>query len=402
MRNSQSAFVLENAKGEVVRRLEWTTADLYCVFLHKSRRIEMVSSTEELDKEGMAFTLLQQIKRSDASKHPVSLGKNGTLRLQTEDDLYKIDPLPPKEDDNKNFILALKWSGSVLGTLLLLTLVIGHFLLSREKEEERIVDIIQPPEIKALEREIPPPPPEPVKKMVVKPSEKDHVVPRQARTVTPRPAQKVTTKDMALNQMGALGVLGSLTKSNQKGGLNLNATKNGRGIGLGGNEGSGGMQKSLYAKGLMSAPLGEGQRANGAGGYGTRGKGGGQAGYGQLSMVGSSGAYFQPVESEALVEGGLDRNQIAAVIQRHSGEVRYCYEQGLQQKPNLNGRVSVKFLIGGNGSVTTASIGNSSLHSVVVENCILNRLKGWAFPRPRGGVNVKVSYPFALRRVSEG
>src|SRR5690606_40452767 len=120
------------------------------------------------------------------------------------------------------------------------------------------------------------------------------------------------------------------------------------------------------------------------------------AGYGQLSLVGSSGSFFQPVKSEALVEGGLTRNEIAAVIERHIGEIRYCYEQGLQTNPKMGGRVSMKFFIAANGYVSSANITNTSLHSKLVENCITTRLKTWKFPNPRGGVIVKVNYPFVL------
>ncbi len=80
-----------------------------------------------------------------------------------------------------------------------------------------------------------------------------------------------------LKRMGPLGALGSLSKSKQVGGLNLGAANTTAGPGLGGNAGSGGVQTSLYAKGLTSAPLGAGHNVEGAGGYGTKGKGGGQA-----------------------------------------------------------------------------------------------------------------------------
>jgi TonB family protein len=193
-----------------------------------------------------------------------------------------------------------------------------------------------------------------------------------------------------------------MNKSSTQGGIALDVAKSSRGPGLGGTQGSGGVQTSIYSKGLVANPLGAGGRANGAGGYGTKGKGGGQAGYGSLSLVGSSNAYFQPVEREAFVEGGLDRDQISEVIQRHIGEVRYCYEQGLQGQPGLSGRVAVKFIINGNGVVSLAGISRSSLRSDQIETCIVQRLKSWKFPEPRGGVNVKVTYPFLLKRTSQG
>jgi hypothetical protein len=177
--------------------------------------------------------------------------------------------------------------------------------------------------------------------------------------------------------------------------------KTSHGVGLGGTQGSGGVQTTLYGQGLIASPLGPQARANGAGGYGTHGKGGGEAGYGKMSLVGSSSGFFQPIENEESVEGGLDRDEIAAVIQRHLGQIRFCYEEGLQVKPNLNGRVAIRFFINPQGYVSTANISSTSMHSNQVEGCIVGKLKTWKFPEPRGGVIVKVTYPFVLRRVSQ-
>ena len=100
--------------------------------------------------------------------------------------------------------------------------------------------------------------------------------------------------------------------------------------------------------------------------------------------------------------GGLDRDAIAAVVARNMGQIRFCYEQALQGEPGLNGRVAVDFTIGGNGLVKMAGIENSTLGSKIVEDCILARLKSWKFPLPENGVDVKVSYPFVLRRAGQG
>jgi hypothetical protein len=209
-------------------------------------------------------------------------------------------------------------------------------------------------------------------------------------------------KQINLNQMGDLAVLGSLNQSQNKGGLKLDKAQVTRGPGLGGSQGSGGMQTIIYGKGLIAAPLGLNVQAQGSGGYGKKGPGGGLGGAGKLNLIGSSTAFFQPVVSDTVLEGGLDSAQIAEVIQRHLGQIRYCYEQGLQTHPDLNGRVAIKFLISGSGQVTTAQVTSSSLKSQPVEECLVTKLKSWPFPKPRGGVVVKVNYPFVLKRMSQG
>jgi hypothetical protein len=170
-----------------------------------------------------------------------------------------------------------------------------------------------------------------------------------------------------------------------------------------GEGGVGGMERAIHGKGLAVGTPGQGAKIEGGGGYGTRGKaGGGRPGYGTMGMGGTAAAYFEPVSEEALIEGGLTMDQIAAVINRHQGEIIYCYEKGLQVKSNLAGRINSKFTINGGGRVAMASVASSSLSDATVEGCIMNRLRSWQFPKPIGGVNVKVQYPFVLRRTSHG
>ena len=234
----------------------------------------------------------------------------------------------------------------------------------------------------------------------VKLQQQGQQVPKQMVVNKTEETQKVTPEDLSKNvkRLGALAVLGSLTSGKQKGGLNLGAVNTTAGPGLGGTGGSGGTQTSLYAKGIVSAPLGAGANVQGAGGYGTKGKGGGQAGYGSLSLVGSGGTSTVPLGQEALVEGGLDRDVIAAVVQKNAGQIRFCYEQGLQLEPSLAGRVTASWTINGQGTVLDPSIANSTMKSKTVEDCILMRLRTWKFPLPQGGVSVKVSFPFVLNR----
>lgn len=390
-------FVLENRMGQVVRVIDWQgSSNMNVIYRHDTRRIETTDDLEFLDLENVEYTVIEKVKKTDVQKKAVKIEQVGTLRFTN--DIKSLSPSSThSEDDTKPlFLLSLKYIGATASGLLVLIIALAHFL-KPDVQEIRVVDIVERP--KEVQKPfIQPKQKVKVAKQVVRASNRKST-PRVARTATPRKAAKVTTNEMSINQMGALGALGSLNKSAQKGGLNLNNVATSKGIGRGGSQGSGGMQTSIYGKGLVAAPLGAGQRANGAGGYGTKGAGGGQAGYGQLSLVGSAGSFFQPVKSEALVEGGLDRNEIAAVIERHIGEIRYCYEQGLQTNPKLGGRVSMKFFIAANGYVSQSSITNTSLHSKLVEGCISGRLKTWKFPNPRGGVVVKVNYPFVLRRV---
>jgi hypothetical protein len=392
----QGRYVIENKNGQVVRSLQWESSEASVVYRKDTRRIVAVSDVSDLDAQKIPYSLLAEVTKSSVQKHAVKIGEVGYLKFVPE--INNLSPSVVANDENlDNYKAALKWTlGSGLALLLLL-LLIGHFTSGVEKPEEQQVVIVAPRE--KLEVVIPHKQKPILQQTVAQktPLKKIHAKVAQIKKVQ----RQAVAKQASLNNMGALGVLGSLSKSINKGGLQLNAVNTTAGPGLGGTAGSGGMQTSAYGKGLIAAPLGPNGKAQGAGGYGNHGAGGGKAGYGKMSLVGSATAYFEPVQSDAIVEGGLDRAQIAEVIQRHLGQIRACYEQGLQVTPGLSGRVAIKFLIGGNGFVNMANVANSSLHSGTIEGCIVEHLKGWKFPEPRGGVIVKVNYPFVLKRVSQ-
>ena len=398
-------FVLENKKGEVVRQIRLEADEAEVVFLSDLRRVEVVNDFKQLDEDEIAYTKIAHISSSSLTKK-IAVGEFGFLRMSSEDDIMSSS-LELPQDDEAQIKESLKWT-SGFAVVLMLFLVIG-MLISKTPDV-----ITQEVVVVPKQEKVEPRPQE--KKVAIAPNQhktehKEKIVQHVHKKVqiakhiqvnAPKSKNRIVAraKQPALNSMGALAVLGSMKNSKDMGGIKVSSSQTTRGVGLGGNAGSGGMQTMFYGKGLSSAALGPGARAEGGGGYGSHGKGGGQAGYGKQSLVGASGGYYQPVVSEADVEGGLDQSEIDQVIQRHQGELRFCYEQGLQATSNLSGRVTVHFIIGGVGHVNEADVAGTSMHSSPVENCVLAKLKSWKFPTPRNGVLVKVNYPFNFRRMS--
>lgn len=137
-------------------------------------------------------------------------------------------------------------------------------------------------------------------------------------------------------------------------------------------------------------------------GIGTGGKGGGTGGYKAGSGLGTGSVGNGEVgldDTESVIEGGLDREVIAAIIRDHLGQIRYCYERQLSASPELYGKVKVKFSIDGQGVVGDQSVAETTLKNALVEECILRRIATWAFPKPKGGTRVLVSYPFLFKSV---
>lgn len=97
------------------------------------------------------------------------------------------------------------------------------------------------------------------------------------------------------------------------------------------------------------------------------------------------------------VIGGLSREEIQKVVRRNRNAVRYCYEKELQQHPDLEGKVRMKFMVGANGRVLTAVAVDSTLGVPGIDACIATQMRTWQFPAVRGGGAVVVTYPFLFR-----
>lgn len=415
MKELNGQFILENAEGKVVRTFHWEATEGYLIYRNDTKRIEIVPEIKDLKEEKIPYQLIRKVSASGLQKRAIKLsnGARVCFHQDAQDTVSLIQIADDSHEEEKKIykFTALTQLGAMV-FVLFVAFLIEPFLV--DKKEEIVVTI--PP---ATVREIVKPAPtvkaaaKPVKKNV-KYAKKKVVSPvkkKARKTLTAKNTSKrradapVRTKRVDVNKVGALGVLGGMkTGSKNSAGFNVSAKNNSTGsswtqTGAGG---SGGMERAIHGKGLAAGTPGRGGKVIGGGGYGTNGVGGGRPGYGNVGSGGTAASYFQPLEEEAMIEGGLDRDQIAAVINKHIGQIIYCYEQGLQKSPKLRGRVGVDFTINGAGRVSRASIGSSSLRSSSVEGCIVNRLKSWPFPKPIGGVNVKVSYPFVLKRIGQG
>jgi hypothetical protein len=92
------------------------------------------------------------------------------------------------------------------------------------------------------------------------------------------------------------------------------------------------------------------------------------------------------------VNGRLPPEVIQRIVRQNYGRFRLCYENGLRNNPNLQGRVSVRFVIGRDGAVSNVSNGGSDLPDSSVVQCVVRAYYGLTFPQPEGGI-VTVVYP---------
>ncbi len=160
--------------------------------------------------------------------------------------------------------------------------------------------------------------------------------------------------------------------------------------------------------------------SGGAGGLGLTGigEGGGQSGEGVgLSHIGTIGHDLSgnsghsrgflrngthTAKSPSLVRigtstvsGHLPPEVIQRVVRQNFGRFKACYESGLRNNPSLQGRVSVRFVIGTEGSVGSVANGGSDLPDAGVVSCVQRAFYGLSFPAPESGI-VTVSYPIVF------
>ncbi|MDO9017714.1 MAG: AgmX/PglI C-terminal domain-containing protein [Deltaproteobacteria bacterium] len=147
---------------------------------------------------------------------------------------------------------------------------------------------------------------------------------------------------------------------------------------------------------------GTGEGTIGLGDVGTMGHGAGTGtgqGYGSGAGRGlRERSSRQPTvrASPPMVSGRLSPEAIRRVVLRNLGQVQHCHEQALAQNPSAAGRVTVRFVIGGNGRVQASAVAASSYPVASAPQCIANAVRRWQFPTPEGGGLVTVTYPFTL------
>jgi hypothetical protein len=95
------------------------------------------------------------------------------------------------------------------------------------------------------------------------------------------------------------------------------------------------------------------------------------------------------------VQGRLPPEVVQRIVRQHLGSFRRCYENGLRSDPQLQGRVSVRFVIGRDGKVSNVANAGSDLPSASVLACVVRAFQGIIFPAPDGGM-VVVTYPLVF------
>jgi TonB family protein len=105
----------------------------------------------------------------------------------------------------------------------------------------------------------------------------------------------------------------------------------------------------------------------------------------------------RPKKPPTTVIGGLTKDVVGDYINRHWNRLKFCYSRELSRDPNLYGKITVNFTIGAEGRVFEADILQTTMNDNNVEQCVLRTMRRIRFPKPKGGGEVIVTYPFMFR-----
>lgn len=204
-------------------------------------------------------------------------------------------------------------------------------------------------------------------------------------------------KDDLAQKYGIIGLL------NSGAGSDPNAPPSPSGSGGGGASGVGGLglqgvgsASGVGGLGLQGAGVGGGSVGGGGGiGLGSIGGTGTGSGFGSGSgrLGGSRGTPPKVKMGQTSVTGRLPPEIIQRIVRQNFGRFRLCYEAGLQKDPKLEGKVTVRFVIGKDGAVSGVSNAGSDIPDAGVMNCVVRAFQGLSFPQPEGGGMVVVVYP---------
>jgi Ca-activated chloride channel family protein len=211
----------------------------------------------------------------------------------------------------------------------------------------------------------------------------------QGKAADPAPAtggggRQTADLARALGEAASFGMLGA-----------LNGSSSAPRAAFGKADDSVGVPPVVAGPAAVSGAGGLGLGAIGAGGGGKGGEiGAGQGfGSGHGRLGGSHAAKPPQVRMGATsVSGRIPPETIQHLVRRQFGRMRGCYEAGLRRNASLSGRVTVRFVIGHEGTVTNVANGGSDLPDPEVISCVVRAFYGLVFPAPEGGI-VTVSYP---------
>ncbi len=361
------------------------------------------AALEKRGNDGNFYPLgADQLEQMQSGRRFVSLSNGTALRLSGDGDIsmvaYVQAPIP------RPFVNPLRrWPWLAIAFFLILSTGLGAFIMFNPPETgpDFTGKNLTPVAVKLIK-------PEPKKKEEAKKKLEEIKEKKQEKKVEKKPEAVKEAPKLAVKPPPIPKALEKITAAGPA--LNKLLAK----LDSGGGPGKKDMKNDYKLSGLIgkqpiaNAGLGTfGLGGGGSGGSGIkgietlRGLGGGgigALGAGRVGKGAVGGTVTRATSRTMGVQGTIDKEAVAKVINSHLAEISACYERALLKEAGLAGKIVLEWNISTAGIVTTAKTKSSTMKSAAVEGCILNSLKGWKFP-PAKGAGVVISYPFMFNSV---
>lgn len=84
-------------------------------------------------------------------------------------------------------------------------------------------------------------------------------------------------------------------------------------------------------------------------------------------------------------------------LQSKGGDVSDCFVKAKEAKPDLGGKLALDFTVGGDGVVSEVKTQDiSDIKDDGLNACVLEKAKGWKFPKTKKGDPMTLGYTFTL------
>ena len=89
--------------------------------------------------------------------------------------------------------------------------------------------------------------------------------------------------------------------------------------------------------------------------------------------------------------GVLSREEIRKVVRKNLATLDPCYRR---HHPDMIGWLNIEWVVDKSGKVVTTALKRNTSKKKDLADCVMEKIRRWRFPEPRGGGNVTVMYPF--------
>jgi hypothetical protein len=98
-----------------------------------------------------------------------------------------------------------------------------------------------------------------------------------------------------------------------------------------------------------------------------------------------------------IIRGTLSGDGVKRVANQHVDEIRQCYADALERDATIHGRMAAKFIVIQDGWVQVAAVDFAHFDDVILQQCVVHKIRTWTFQRLGQGSIAVVSLPIEFQ-----